>query len=136
MVKRYRTALARRLGRNVAAYRHRAALTQEQLADLIEVEVATVSRYETGAALPSLVTLETLADALHCTVAELLAEKAIGKSTESARIAAMIEPLVLAERELVVQMIESVIGFLHQRRKVGRPRKRAPLPPAPDGEVS
>jgi transcriptional regulator with XRE-family HTH domain len=58
MVRRYHTGLARRLGQNLAHYRRRAGLTQEQLAEHIEVEIATVFRYETGATLPSLVTLE------------------------------------------------------------------------------
>ena len=51
MVRRYHTGLARRLGQNLAHYRRRAGLTQEQLAEHIEVEIATVSRYETGATL-------------------------------------------------------------------------------------
>jgi transcriptional regulator with XRE-family HTH domain len=44
MVSRYHTGLARRLGQNLAHYRRRAGLTQEQLAEHIEVEIATVSR--------------------------------------------------------------------------------------------
>ena len=36
MVRRYHTGLARRLGQNLAHYRRRAGLTQEQLAEHIE----------------------------------------------------------------------------------------------------
>jgi len=65
MVKKFHTDLACRLGRNIAAFRQRAGLNQEQLAERIEVEISTLSRYETGATLPSLVTLENLAVELH-----------------------------------------------------------------------
>jgi transcriptional regulator with XRE-family HTH domain len=51
MVKKYHSALALRLGRNIAAFRQSAALKQEQLAELIEVEISTVSRYETEVSL-------------------------------------------------------------------------------------
>lgn len=123
MVKRYHSAMARRLGRNIAAYRRRAALTQEQLAYRIDVEIATISRYETAAALPSLVTLERLAHTLHCSVAQLLEEKTPTRSAEIERVEAMIEPLDLDERALVVNLLESAVAFVRQR-KVGRPRKR------------
>jgi transcriptional regulator with XRE-family HTH domain len=62
------------LGGNIASFRRLAGLTQDQIAERVGVDIATVSRYETGTTLPSLVTLEMLADALHCTMAELLAE--------------------------------------------------------------
>jgi transcriptional regulator with XRE-family HTH domain len=123
MPKRFHSALALRLGRNIAAFRHRAALNQERLAELIEVEISTVSRYETGTTLPSLVTLEALAEVMHCTVSELLAEKPPAKSPEGICIEAMIEPLRREERKMVMTMIETLVGFLHQR-KAGRPRKR------------
>jgi transcriptional regulator with XRE-family HTH domain len=70
MVKKFHSALALRLGRNIAAFRQRAALNQERLAELINVEISTVSRYETGTTLPSLVTLENLAKVMHCTMSD------------------------------------------------------------------
>ena len=65
MVKRFHSDLALRLGRNIEAYRSRAALKQEGLTELNEVEVSTVLRYETGTTIPSLVTLENLAKVMH-----------------------------------------------------------------------
>jgi len=123
MVKKFHSDLACRLGKNIAAFRLRAALNQEQLAERIEVEISTVSRYETGATLPSLVTLENLAKALHCTMAELLAENPPAKSPEGISVEAMIEPLVPNERKMVVKMIKTLVVFLHQR-KSGSSRKR------------
>jgi transcriptional regulator with XRE-family HTH domain len=123
MVKKFHSALARRLGRNIAIYRRRAALNQEQLAELIEVEISTVSRYETGSTLPSLVTLENLAGILHCSISELLSEKQLAKSLEAASIEAMVEPLAQDDRKMVVLMIETLVGFL-RKRKARRSRQQ------------
>jgi transcriptional regulator with XRE-family HTH domain len=123
MVKKFHSDLALRLGRNIAAFRSRAALKQEGLAELIEVEISTVSRYETGTTLPSLVTLENLAKVMHCTASDLLAEKLPAKSPEGICIEAMIAPLTLQDRKMVMETIKTLVGCLHQR-KARIPRKR------------
>jgi transcriptional regulator with XRE-family HTH domain len=115
MVKRYHSALAHRLGRNLAHYRRRARLTQEQLAEAIRVEVATVSRYETGATLPSLVTLETMAALLNVTVAGLLAEEAPAHSCEGEQVLAMLEPLTAGERRAVLEVITTLVDFVREQ---------------------
>jgi len=116
MVKKYHSALALRLGRNIAAFRRSAALKQEQLAELIEVEISTVSRYETGVTLPSLVTLAKLAEVLHCTMAELLAEKIPADSPEAIRIEAVMELLLPAERKMLIDVIETLVEFSRQQK--------------------
>ncbi len=123
MVKKFHSDLALRLGRNIAAFRSRAALNQEGLAELIEVEISTVSRYETGTTLPSLVTLENLAKVLHCTASDLLDEERPAKSPEGISIEAMIVPLTLHDRKMVMETIKTLVGCLHQR-KSRSPRKR------------
>jgi transcriptional regulator with XRE-family HTH domain len=123
MVKKFHSDLALRLGRNIAAYRSRAALNQEGLAELIEVEISTVSRYETGTTLPSLVTLANLAKVLHCTASDLLDEERPAKSPEGISIEAMIAPLALHDRKMAMETIKTMVGFLHQR-KSRSPRKR------------
>ncbi|GHT93656.1 hypothetical protein FACS1894116_06140 [Betaproteobacteria bacterium] len=123
MVKRYDRALALRLGQNLAHYRRRAKLTQEQLAEAIRVEVATVSRYETGATLPSLVTLEALAARLHVAIADLLAEEKPERSGEGEQLLAMLEPLSLAERSAVLKVLTTLVDFLREQNRAA---------PAPD----
>ncbi|MDR0633726.1 MAG: helix-turn-helix domain-containing protein [Azoarcus sp.] len=112
MVKRYHSALARGLGRNIAHYRRRAHFTQEQLAEAIRVEVATVSRYETGATLPSLVTLADLASLLHVTMADLLAQEMPPPSGEGERLLAMLEPLSSEGRRAVMAVLTVLVGVL------------------------
>ncbi len=52
--------------------RERLGMTMFELADKMGVSVATVSRGETGEAVPVTTRIGALADALHCTADELL----------------------------------------------------------------
>ena len=69
-------ALAVRLSRNIAGRRRALDLTQAQLAERLGVDTETLSRFERGKHLPSLATLERLAEQLQTTVAVLLDEAA------------------------------------------------------------
>jgi transcriptional regulator with XRE-family HTH domain len=121
MVKLHHSGLARRLGRNLARYHRRARLTQEQLAEAIQMEVTTISRYETGATLPSLVTLENVA-ALSCvSIADLLTEETPPPSGEGEQIRGILEPLSPDERQAVLEVLTVLVGFL---RKQGRMRSK------------
>lgn len=52
--------------------RERLGMTMYELAERMGVSVATVSRWETGEAVPITTRLGALADVLHCTADELL----------------------------------------------------------------
>lgn len=52
--------------------RERLGMSMFELADRMGVSVATVSRWETGEAIPVTTRLGALADVLHCTADELL----------------------------------------------------------------
>ncbi|MDB6082042.1 MAG: hypothetical protein JWO53_1314 [Chlamydiia bacterium] len=56
---------AKKLGKKIKIARIEQDITQVQLAEAIETRQKSVSRYETGAALPSLETLEKLVRALN-----------------------------------------------------------------------
>jgi transcriptional regulator with XRE-family HTH domain len=64
-------ALGSRVARNLALYRQRAGLTQQQLAELAKVSRATVNLIESGDSDPRLSTLELLANALRIDTADL-----------------------------------------------------------------
>ena len=54
------------------ALRKRAGLTQEQLGEMVSVKQNAVAKWELGNGMPRVVTLIKLAQALGCTVDELL----------------------------------------------------------------
>ena len=51
--------------------RERLGMSMYELAEKMGVSVSTVSRWETGEAVPITARLSTLADVLHCTIDEL-----------------------------------------------------------------
>lgn len=65
-------ALMETIGKNVRKYREKAHLTQAELAELVGVENAFISRVERGQKLMKLKTLLALADALHVSADLLL----------------------------------------------------------------
>lgn len=123
MIKRFHSTLAHRLGRNIAYYRKRANFTQEQLAEAICVEVTTISRYETGANLPSLVTLEAVSVSLRVSVTDLLSEKPHPQSDEGEQCRVMLESLLPDERLTVLNVVTTLVDSLRRQRKKPRTRK-------------
>lgn len=73
---------AKRVGALIAALRRSQGLTQQQLADRIGVTNRAVSKWETGQGLPDIAVLPELAQALGCTVDELLAGELNQKQAE------------------------------------------------------
>jgi transcriptional regulator with XRE-family HTH domain len=72
-----------RLGRNLATRRKALGLTQAGVAERLGVDTETLSRFERGKHVPSLLTLERLAAILSSTCAELLEEHVPEPSSEA-----------------------------------------------------
>lgn len=64
----------KKLGKKIKIARIEKDLSQEQLAELIQAKQKSISRYETGVALPSLETLEKLVRSLGKPFAHFLDE--------------------------------------------------------------
>lgn len=112
-----RQELGLRLGRNVAARRRLMQMTQAQLAELLDVETVTITRFEGGKHLPSLETLSRLAGLLNATVAELLAEDSpnAGAGALSSWLMMLDEPNREFVREQMIALCRHLAG--HQQGK-------------------
>ena len=64
------------LGENIRKKRLEYDIEQQELAKRIGVSKMTISHYESGMRVPSVANLVSIADALHCSVDELLGRKA------------------------------------------------------------
>jgi putative transcriptional regulator len=62
----------KKLGKKIKIARIEKDLSQEQLAELIQAKQKSISRYETGIAIPSLETLEKLVECLGKSFAHFL----------------------------------------------------------------
>lgn len=112
---RYELALS--LGKNIASWRNALGMTQEQLASNMDVDQVTISRFERGATLPSLPTLNRLARVLGVTMAQLLDEQPTGKFSRADKIAAFLEPLSEEEQQFALDLVERFCGFLAESKR-------------------
>lgn len=106
VTKRKSQKLAAGLGRNLAAKRKELGLNQEQLAESIGVEPETISRFERGATLPSLVTLAKLAEFLGIQISELLEEDLPKVVDEAIVISTLISHLKGKDRAFLVELVK------------------------------
>ena len=81
-------------------YRQRAALTQQQLADVLHVHRASIIAWETGQSWPSAALLPKLADTLLCSIDELYSEHNTDKEASPCQAAAGICTAPTAERQV------------------------------------
>ena len=123
MAKPIRRSLARRLGRNIGDRRRAVGLTQEQLAEYLEIDTLTVSRYETGNILPPLTVVDTVARLLNTTIANLLDEAPVQPVEHAKYISIWLASLPLSDRNWIEHVLKQLVE-LCQPRKRDRPRTR------------
>lgn len=111
------TPLSARLSRNIATRRRQLGLTQAQLAERLQVETETLSRFERGKHLPSLLSLERLAGVLQTTVADLLEEEFRAPDDQALAVAAWLGALKPADRQFVTDLIKRCCDHLAARRE-------------------
>jgi transcriptional regulator with XRE-family HTH domain len=102
------SVLGQRLGRNVSRIRKLTAWTQEELAQRIGVEPETVSRVERGATVPSLSTLEKIAEVFGTTLTEVLEEPHPNVDNEARLIQAWIAPLSDQDKLFVLNIMKKL----------------------------
>ena len=73
-------------GATIKSLREKCGMTQVQLAELLSVSDKAVSKWETGAGYPDITLLEPIANALHVSVAELLAGAAVENTNAGANM--------------------------------------------------
>lgn len=108
-------SLAKRLGRKIATRRKALGWTQDELAERVEVDAETISRFERGAHLPSLPTLERLAVSLRVEIGELLSKTVPTKADDAVTLSAWMDGLSPEDRGFVLAVARECCD--HLRRK-------------------
>lgn len=109
-----RESLAVRLGTKIAALRRTCNWTQADLAERIGVDTETISRFERGATLPSLMTLEKVSYSLQVGIGELLAETSVQPDDQASMLSAWLVELDEADRNFVVDLVRQTCDHLRQ----------------------
>ncbi|QMV71413.1 helix-turn-helix transcriptional regulator [Comamonas piscis] len=100
--------LAQLLGQRIAELRKSRQWTQAQLAERLQVEPETISRFERGASVPSLHTLESLAAILRVSIGDLLAQSSTAPDDQAMRISAWLSELEPADRAFVTGIVQQL----------------------------
>lgn len=107
--------LAAKLSRNIATRRRALGLTQAQVAERLGVDTETLSRFERGKHLPSLVTLERLSSLLHTTTSDLLSEEQPRPTDEAEAISSWLAPLSPRDKEFACSLLKQCCDYLASR---------------------
>jgi transcriptional regulator with XRE-family HTH domain len=110
--KKPASLLPKLLGKNIKARRSQLGWTQATLAELVRVEVETISRVERGAIVLSVLKLEQLADVLGLPMAELLRSSSTLAQDQSLEIFAWLQPLPEADRGFVLESMQRLCEHL------------------------
>lgn len=97
--------LGRLLGQQIAAYRRALNLTQHQLAEQLNVEPETISRFERGTSLPSLKRLLELSVVLQVGVGRLLTRASPLAYDQHEELQALLARAAPADRALLISFV-------------------------------
>lgn len=107
---------AKQLGQNIAQYRQTLGLTQEQLAEKLELGNEAVSRIERGIAMPSLMRLLAFANIFQCDVSDLLLKREIALNQKWTYLIAQVDELPLADQHFVLETLQRLTYHLAAKR--------------------
>lgn len=100
------------LGANISERRKKLGWTQAELAERIGVDTETVSRFERGSNLPSLLRLEKLADALKIPLYRLVAASSPRADDQSFILDEWISELTPKDREFALNTLKQLCVHL------------------------
>lgn len=115
MKDEFEKKIAVEVGAAIKAQRLQAGLSQDQLAELLEVGPEAVSRMERGVVMLTIPKLVELANVLHCPV-ETFIPKASGSTQSGANeIARLLQPLNKKDMQFVMEWLEKMSRHLSSR---------------------
>ena len=117
MAENHRT-MAQRVGRILAGYRQERGLTQDMVAERLGVEPETVSRFERGETLPSLVRLAEMAEVYEVPLEALVRGTSANPLDQGNEIAAELNGLSRNDRDFVRRWVTEMCAKLTE--KVGK----------------
>lgn len=100
------------LGKNIREQRSQLGWTQATLAELVRVDVETISRIERGAVVPSVLKLEHIANILGVPLAELLRSSSTLAQDQSLEILGWLQGLSEVDRQFVLMTTQQLCRHL------------------------
>ena len=108
MKKANEAAIAKALGRAIARKRLERGLTQEEMAESLDIGYEAVSRIERGTVMLTIARLTDLAEIFNCGIGELLLESSHRPSDQADYIANLLLNLPDTDRKLIIEIVEKL----------------------------
>ena len=108
-MKESERTLREQLGRGLRQARQACQLTQAQVAERVETDPETISRFERGATLPSLPRLLALAEALDVTLVSLLSAASPRPKDQFEEIGHSLAKLTVDDRRLATALMKTLV---------------------------
>ncbi|MFM5239053.1 helix-turn-helix domain-containing protein [Aeromonas veronii] len=104
--------LAKSVGKAIGRQRQQVGLTQEQVAEHLDIGMEAVSRMERGKVVPTVVRLAQLAQLFGCELADLLRETSNRPTEQSIVLSQQLAKLKAADRALVLEVVDKLVARL------------------------
>ncbi len=103
---------AKSIGFTIAKHRQARKLTQEYVAEKLNIGYEAVSRMERGIVIPTVERLIQLAEIFECQVSDLLTESSSRPTDQALHINNLLSKLNETDRILVVELVEKFVNRL------------------------
>lgn len=107
--KKESTEVAKTIGRAIAKHRQTCDLTQEQVANKLNIGYEAVSRMERGVVIPTVERLIELAEIFNCQASEFLSEASMRPTDQAIYFSQMLSKLNDEDRQLSIEIIEKLV---------------------------
>ncbi len=106
--------LAKAVGKAISKKRAAKGLTQEEVAEQLNIGYEAVSRIERGVVMPTIARLSELADIFECGIDELLIETSNRSEDQADYLASLLAKLGDSDRAMIVEIVEKLSSRLHK----------------------
>ena len=100
--------LAKSVGKAIGRQRQQAGLTQDQVAEHLDIGMEAVSRMERGKVVPTVVRLAELAQLFECELADFLRETSNRPTEQGIVLSQQLAKLDTEDRALVLEVVDKV----------------------------
>ena len=104
--------LSKQVGLTIAKYRQQSGLTQNEVAEKLNIGYEAVSRMERGIVMPTVERLVELAEIFDCEAADLLTQSSNRIEDQSAQIKSLLSVLGEQDRLLLLDIITKLVDRL------------------------
>ena len=104
--------LSKQVGLTIAKYRQQSGLTQNEVAEKLNIGYEAVSRMERGIVMPTVERLVELAEIFDCEAADLLTQSSNRIEDQAAQIKSLLTDLEEHDRSLLLDIITKLVDRL------------------------